>query len=190
MDPTELSPAELVAHHRELSVREAAARQEHESVLADLRELEGYLEHGLAVAVEKPQPRPQPPLASRPPLVKPSPSATKPKRVTPALREVILAMPLHGSIDLDEAAEIVPPEEGVVDWRDAVANRLSRSKGTGLVESAGRGLYRLTEEGRAYKEREMALAPDDDSNDPAPPALSVIEGGESHDPTSEEVDAS
>lgn len=163
--------SDLLTRYDAALLREYRARIEYEGARHEREELGAHIQRALDLADEAPVPRNAAQVdAGADAGTKPVPGADDEEsddpRVIASIREVVLKLPAFGDVDLDEAAALTDLK------RINVANRLSRAKRLGLVETGGRGSFRLTEKGRAYK---AAQASSTSGGSRSPPSLRVVE---------------
>lgn len=157
--------SDLLSRYDAALLREYRARIEYEGARQEREALGAHIQRALDLAEEAPVPRTD---AGTRPATESAPGTDDEEsddpRVIASIREVVLKLPNFGDVDLDDAASLTDLS------RTNVANRLSRAKRLGLVETGDRrGNYRLTERGRTLKASPTPASPK------APPSLRVVE---------------
>jgi hypothetical protein len=139
--------------------RTAQAQAEERALEAEVASAREAIERAVAVvAVPKADKKPKTVVSSFPSLGQgaagldePSGSRPAPAGVLPTIWEVILAIPRDGALRGSDLREKLGLSEG------AVNTRLANAKHAKMIETAGWGMYKLTEQGRALQGQHLRV---------------------------------
>ncbi|MCP4920930.1 MAG: hypothetical protein GY913_28885 [Proteobacteria bacterium] len=142
----------LVVQHLEIQEEEARAKNRHESIVADRKkiehdmvELENTLEYGESLMASAPTPTG---------MTTPNPSDDgRRDDVRKSIRELVLLIPRDGETSRADLKIGLGLNKG------ALNSRLMDAKKSGYIETAGRGLYKLSAKGKSVHGHGLLVVP-------------------------------